>query len=1673
MSFFSKKNIFSKSIAALTPEMLNFFAQIPTPLLLLEVGGKIKYANTAAAQLLQLPADKLVGSKAERFGLTWERVQELTHTNHKKTVMELVTPSAEVISASVGARPMADTSLVLVSLEEISMFSRLSADKKFLTRLLNKSPLAMTVQNTEGICLWWNEKAQEFFKYTVKDVIGKPLDNFLPKEITSSLQRMDEKLRNKQPLFGPVQLAYKTQDGRERVLSIYKNVMFSPANEGTLILTSYEDITDRYLQWQDLQRNKTLLQAILDNVPLGLYTRDCEGKMTFFNKQSTLVFNEPDGKKADSPHSYQGQDVIKFHRQREQQILREGKTIDFPEEIYVDASGKEHIIHMIKVPLMDAGPKPLVLSIVEDVSERRRQEKEVHRINGFLSAIVQNAPIGLYARNEYGKMLLRNKICNEIFGNVQEEDYDEKGSLPHETDEQVSQYIGREHDLLENGKTLDIPEEEYTTAAGERKLLHLVKVPVLGNTPETRFVVTLVEDITERRLQERTLSETKNTLQSLLDNVPVAIYARSVDDKISFINRRALELFPGETTYQQEPGFYGEREKSIFRDGKILEFPEEWYTTKRGDKILLHLIKAPVFDKEGNPFMVLTVAEDITAKKEQERAIVDAKNFLQAVINQLPVSLSVKNYDGKYILWNKKSEELFGVPAAEVIGRTSYRTDLNKDQAEFLRESDLRVFESKKEQNIPQELISSAREGIKIMHTVKTPVFNPDGTPNCLLVVSEDITAKTKMEKQIREASDKNTLLVENAREGVVIVEDGKIIYANRAFCQILGYAQLDELTNHPLLDLVSEDHRLFLKEEYEAVLAGAADSSRAIEVRFTKKNGQKVETEFAAVLSKYLGRRIVMGFIRDVTQSNRMLRDMKAERENFRAAFEHSVMPAFILSNKGYISVMNNAARNLFGFTEADKNFYRNIYMRPALTLAVRRKMKKGESAEMDYVVNWEKAQMLFPGRIRKTGSLPLRATLVPINKRDAKDGSIEADYVVYVARKPAAPAMPSNQGLSAALLAPSNFGKETLVLPNSEPYVLCNSDFKIESCNDLFCSLCQLQPEELIGQDIRCLFQEDSTAALTQDLQTLQTENTLSNREYALVLGSGLETCMVRLNALKEADGRYLFIFRSLAFHLQIMKILEERSAQLNALLETTDGVVFSIQLEDGRLGKIEQSNRLLEHKVGYSREELINMPLRNLFTDPSKNDGAVEEIFKQTEQALALDGKADFRLAVRKKDGSWFDAQVAIAALNLPGKESALVVIEDVTHQLNEIAKDSKEAQELKSVREALPGIYMKADASGRVLEVHSNLDYLDNATAQKIFLKKTPEEYWPAEAASQALFSIKEALGVNVSTQFEFEWMLTDRPHYFEVAVTPINGREEVVLWIKDASEKRIYDEKIHALYRIVREPGLTLTEQVDKILEFGCQVFQADIGLVCRFQQGKDRRESLVIYTTPNDFNIERHMEFAVEECLTDVQDGVVRLWPDLEVTSCTRCLHKEKHFASMVAAPLQVGNQVEGALCFASRQPRREFEPGTEELIGLMAKLLGLRIELRQTGKMLSDASRSLARTLEYVEMPAVFIDLDYQINYANQPFLKVTGRRMENLQGRNFFEECIRNSDLSKQIFKAAKADISANLFHVNLDLQQQDGLYADTAWDVFVCKNAEGKADGYALIVSSTSKQ
>lgn len=1781
-SFFSKDGKTPDSLKQIT----DFMQLLPGAACLIDDKGDVVFANTRSSTVSGFKPSSLQGTNISKYGLTLSDVQGLLAEGApSKIIKEMVTKDIESVYMSVGAARVPQTPYILLSFDEVPQYRELVGEKQFFKSIVDNYPFAVTVQDKRGVCQVWNEKAEKLFGTQSASAGGRKMQELVPPELAGALEVLDKEVKNKKQSRLGRQMSFKKSD-KEIMLSVTKVPTFDASGELSTVLTVYEDITARRLQEEELLQTRNLLQAIIDNVPLGVYTRTVDGVMTFFNKQSQKVFAETEPKCVNSPHPNQDMATIRRYAERERKIIEEGKLREFPDEVYVDREGNEKLIHMIKVPLKHAGPEPLVLSIVEDVTKKREQEREIITANSFLSAIVDNAPIGLYARTKTGKMLLRNKMCEEIFG-AEGSRFDEQGSLPHESKDQVSGYLNREAQVLEMGKPLSIPEEEYITEKGQRRLLQMVKVPVTDAEGNPEFVITMAEDITDKKEQERKLVEAKNFQQAILDNAPLAIYARGVDQTMYFVNKKALEMFPGESIYKEENNFYGERERAMFEEGKIVDIPEEEYLTKKGQKILLHLIKAPVFDKEGKPFMVLSIAEDITDKKEQERKLVeatnfqqaildnapvaiyaygadhkvyfsnkeadrlfpgevyseqddagynlreddifkkkeivdipeeeyvrkdgtrlllhltkapvfdsqgkpfmvltiadditqkkqqekqirDSKNFLQNVVDNLPIALSVKKDSGEYILWNKKSEDLFGVSAKDVIGKDNYRTDITKEQAEFLREADKKVFESKRELNIPQELISTPAEGVKIMHTVKTPLFKPDGTPDYLLNVSEDITVKTKMEKQIREAGEKNSLLVENAREGILIMEDYKIIYANRAACNTLGYESEEEIVRKPLTDFVAADHQLFAKEKYDSVINGLEGANEPAQLHFVKKSGARAEVEMASLASKYLGRRIVITFLRDVTAHNKNMREVRGEREKFKNVFERGLLPALILNHKGYVNAMNKAAREMFNLTEHDRNFYRNVYIRPALTLAVRRKLRQGEPAQMDYEFDFDKAAQKFPGRVRGEGKMTLHAVLEPFNRRDAKDGTVEADYLVTLDRRrtdgPAAPPPAPAPGASAPKKAAQPpLPPAALLLPNTEPYAVCSSKFKITSCNDLFCTLCQLGRSELKGQEIIKLFSQDSLPLLMADLKTLASKGAFENRDYRIHLASGLETAPVRVSAMRAANGNYVFIFRNMAFQKQIMQILQERSAQLNALLEATDGSVFSVCFEDGRFGRVEQANKFLSQLIGYSHDELTSMQFAALFTDPDGKNGAeVKTIFSRAAKSLGEKGRASFGAPLFTKDGRRIETSVTLTPLDIPGKNAVLALVTDLSDLMERLARDSKEALELRSMRQSLPGLYLKTDWDGRVQEVTSNLPYLSGAAAREMFLGKTPAQYWPEDAASKELFAIKEASSVNINTTFEFDWDVEGKRRFFDAVCTPISGREEVIIWVKDVTDRRIHEKHIRELYDISNENKGTITEQVDKILDFGKKVFKAEVGIVMRFSEANPD-ELTVVYATPGPFNIERYMVFPVEECLFDVRDDNVVVFADLGNTNCKRCIHKEKQFGSLIAAPLYVGGKVAGALCFAAAAPRGRFEEGAEELIGIMSRILSLRIELREASKTLGETAQSFIRTLEYVDLPAVVLDLKYRVKYANNVFLSATGRRRQTVENREFFDEFIRSADGSRRTFEASGKNASGNAFQLKLDLVDEHGKYVCAGWDVFLIKDIKGDVEGYGLI-------
>lgn len=169
------------------------------------------------------------------------------------------------------------------------------------------------------------------------------------------------------------------------------------------------------------------------------------------------------------------------------------------------------------------------------------------------------------------------------------------------------------------------------------------------------------------------------------------------------------------------------------------------------------------------PALLHGVMLDITQQKHSETSLRQSQQFLQTVLDNLPVAVMVKDGRqerfGTYTFWNKASELLFGLTAEQAIGKTVYDC-FPEEQADFLHQQDQETFNRGVVEEIfeaptgpaypdAQEEAQSAR----LVHTVKVPIYDEQHSPQYLLCISEDVTEQRQVEETLRQQAEREALI--------------------------------------------------------------------------------------------------------------------------------------------------------------------------------------------------------------------------------------------------------------------------------------------------------------------------------------------------------------------------------------------------------------------------------------------------------------------------------------------------------------------------------------------------------------------------------------------------------------------------------------------------------------------------------------------------------------------------------------------------------------------------------------------------------------------------------------------------------------------------------------------------------------------------------------------------
>lgn len=195
---------------------------------------------------------------------------------------------------------------------------------------------------------------------------------------------------------------------------------------------------------------------------------------------------------------------------------------------------------------------------------------------------------------------------------------------------------------------------------------------------------------------------------------------------------------------------------------------------------------------------------DISERKRVEEQLKAANAFLDAIIENIPLMLFVKESQSlRFVRLNRAAEDLLGWPTQTLIGKNDYNY-WPKEQAEFFVEKDREALKSGSIVDIPEEPIQTRYRGVRILHTKKVPVLDTTGNPIYLLGISEDITERRRIEKEQQFLAEVTAVLSTSLEYEQTLANVAQLVVQN--FADWSAVDTLDEVGQLRRLKVTSAD---------------------------------------------------------------------------------------------------------------------------------------------------------------------------------------------------------------------------------------------------------------------------------------------------------------------------------------------------------------------------------------------------------------------------------------------------------------------------------------------------------------------------------------------------------------------------------------------------------------------------------------------------------------------------------------------------------------------------------------------------------------------------------------------------------------------------------------------------------------------------------------------------
>lgn len=719
----------------------------------------------------------------------------------------------------------------------------------------------------------------------------------------------------------------------------------------------------------ELQAAKERVEGILNNSLDGILLVDQELRIQQTNRAfNTLIACSPEdgfaGSLRDLMHT---DDMARVNEVVQAVIGSQGGQL-----VEMRCYRKNGTLFDAELSIGDIKGDGLVLTL-RDISERRRVQNELAEERNLLRTLIDTLPDYIYVKDVNHRTVLCNVAGAHAVGVTPEEiiGTDDFAFFPLEM---AIQFQADNEQVFQHGLPILDKEERALGPGGHLIWVSTTKVPLYNLNGELIGLVGTTRDISDYKTREQLLL----FHASLQETVTDAVIATDLDFRIQSWNRAAETIYgwraeevlgrsvtevlqtelPSEVSIEQIRREFIEKN---FWTGEAIQHHKAGHA--------IHILGSTVLfkDAQGIPFGVVSVNHDITerkkaeqamqAKLEEERSFQNCLKELHAITIELTQIDQLDEFYRQTImlghnrlgfdrmglfLYDAEQDAALGTFGIDLEGQLSDERWLRFTPApqgifrrafqaaeRFCLDEPAPLYHNMEPVAVGWHAAAALWSGTQTIGWLITDNLidqQPATKPQMELLALYALTIGTllgrkQIQAALRESEARYRLLADNITDMVICYNAaGEFSYVSPSSRALLGY-EPEALLGQSGFTLIHPDDLVALQQLYTDVLTQPVPAA-FVTCRFRHQEGHYLWLEFAAHIIRSEATKEVLEIVvsaRNITSRKQAEDALRESEQRFRRLVEVAPVAILISDQAGQITLINNQASLLFGYTEAE----------------------------------------------------------------------------------------------------------------------------------------------------------------------------------------------------------------------------------------------------------------------------------------------------------------------------------------------------------------------------------------------------------------------------------------------------------------------------------------------------------------------------------------------------------------------------------------------------------------------------------------------------------------------------------------------------------------------------------------------------------------------------------